>query len=354
MGFLNNLLRGLRKPKKVHVSLDADSVREHNMIRALANESAELKGELARYRVEEAKDRESKKDQEEEEEVRWKLNEEKQELEKKTYPQYFSLKHFFNRLSRNKKFREKIGFFSFDRSTKISEFGDIGFSGDGDIILLNQEGEVIMKMRNLNDIFQSVGGLGNDAQAFKLPINVDKEGRYVENIMVWETPELVPTKDGRFKYAKARKKELYKYLNELRAQISEQQDHIEELELTNTHLHRENDELKVAQRVAEDDSETSRSELGQAEQSVSAISRIFRGTERELAQIRDTNVILGDNLDKLETQLTKMRDEAEREGIKLSDDRALETIQTIRRSLVRDEPSKEVRIVEKSPEIPPK
>ena len=54
----------------------------------------------------------------------------------------------------------------------------------------------------------------------------------------------------------------------------------------------------------------------------------------------------------LERELEKMRKLAEREGTKLSFERALETIQQIKRGLVRDMPDKEVQIVEKVVQMP--
>jgi len=323
-----------------------ESVKEHNVIRALSNENAELKAEIAKLRSEFGKLRESEKDKEEEALVKYELNEKKKELELKRTIPYFSLKSFFAMLARNPKLRAKLAYYSFDRSTRLAKFGDIGFSADGDIVCVDDKGRVILKLRNLNDIFQSVAGLANDVKDGKIILNLDKDGNYVENIMVWEPPELIPTEDGKFKYAKARKRYLYEYLAELREKIAEQQEYIEELEMINAKLQQENDELKIAQRVAENSAETARTELSLAERRVSAIEREFRNLERELAQLRDTNAILDDNITKLEKQIEIMRKEAEREGVKLSDEKALELIQQIRRELIRDEPKeKEVHII---------
>ena len=337
------------KKKISHINLDSESLKNHHKIRAIANENAELKGRLAKYQSEEGKGRESEKDKQEEENVRIELDEQKQELQKKSYPQYFSLKKFFNK-TRNTKYKD-LGYYSFDRAKKLASFGDIGFSSDGDFVLLSKEGEVLMKMKNLHDIFQSVAGLGNDVKTMKIPLNVDKEGNYVENIMVWQPPEVVPIGGGKFQYASARKRPFYEYLNELRGEITELQIEIEEKEITNTELQKEIDMLKVSQRVAEDSSETSRKEISEIEGETSAIKKIYRATATELSKLRDVNVILEENLNKLESEFEKMRDEAERQGVKLSDDVAMEKIQQIRRELVRDEPEK-VQVVEKIVENP--
>ncbi len=336
------------KKKTVHIELDPESVKYHNTIRALANESAQLKAEKAKLQAEIGKLRESKKDIEEEEKVKLELNRQKQELQKKTHPEYFSLKNFFKKLLNDKNFRKHIGYYTWDREKKIAKFGDIGLAFNGEIFLLDDKKKIIMHGERLKDIFQSIPALKNDLKSFCIPLNLDKDLGYVENFMVWEAPELIPTEDGEFKYAKARKKPLYDYLKELREQIAEQQETIEELEVVLNKLHQENDELKIAQRIAENSAETARKELSLSEKRVSAIENEFRRLSRQLAEVTDTNLIFEDNIEKLENQIKLMREEAEREGVKLSDRKALELIQRIRRELVRDEPK--IKQIEKIPE----
>lgn len=332
------------KPKQIRkIELDPESVREHNMIRALANENAELKAEISRRDTEEGKKRIREEDVEEEEKVKWELNKQKKQIEKKEFPKYFSLMGFCRKLY-GKNFKDKVYFTSFDGSTRLAKFGDIGIS-EGSLVLVDNENRIVISGKTPNDIFWSVGALDSDLQAFRIPLCMDKGGDYIENIMTWEAPELIPTKGGKFRYSKVRKKPLYEFLKENMATIQDLHEQVEEKELTISELQKENDILAVSQRVAEDDSETSRSELGQAEKTVSSITRIFRGTEKELSQLRDTNNILEENVDKLEREVEKLREEAERQGVKLSDDRALERIQQIRRELVRDEPTQKVKLV---------
>lgn len=340
MRFLQKLLG----PKEVrHLELDPESIKKHHEIKSLAYENAELKGELGRVKSELGELRESEKDLKEEDEVKIELDRQSKEIRKKNYPKYFSLKAFFRRLARDKK--GDLFFYDFQGSEKLGKFGDIGFS-NGEIVLLDNKRNIITHGKNIQNIFWSVGGLETDIKAKKVPLCLDKDGGYVENPMVWEAAEYLPARDGKFKFSKARKKPFYEYIKELMGEIGEKQEYIEELELTCTGLQKQIDDLAVSERVSEDSAETSRAELGKAEKRVSSIERIFRGTERDLTQVRDINVILEENLTKLESQVESLREEAEREGVKLSDDKAMESIQNIRRELVRDEPEKEIKIIQ--------
>jgi len=338
MEFLKNFMNVFKKKKVMHIDLDPESVREHNIIRSLANENAELKTKLAKLIAKQGEERERKRDIKEEEYVKEELERQRKEIERNKYPKYFSLKSFFKKYFQDKKFQRRIGFYTWDGESKIDNFGDIGLGFDGNIYLLNPKGNVIMYGRTIYDIFRRIPSLKNDLKAGMIPLNLDKDLGYVENIMVWEAPELIPHEEGGFVYAKARKKPLYEYLKELREQIAEQQEEIEKLEIINNKLQQENDRLKIAARVAGDRAEVLSRELGETENEVISIKRIFKDLEKELTQLRETNNVLEENIDKLEKQLTIMRDKAEREEVKTSFEDALEKIQNIRRELVRDEP----------------
>lgn len=323
-------LLSLVKPQKiVNVDLDPDSVKTHNVINALAKENAELKGEKANYLIEVSKLKQSKEEKESDEEIKKNLIEQKKEIDKQHIPQFFSLKGFFTTLL-NQKFKRKIKVVTFDRSTKLCNFGDIAFCSDGDFALINDEEKIIIKRRNLRDIFQSVGALGIDIPNYIIPINLDKNYTPVENFMVWEPAEIIPTKEGEFEYTKASKKPFYDTLNELRSEISEKNNAIEELEKTLTLLQRENDDKKRSERVSTDRVQTLQKEMSENEKSVTSLTKIFRATEKELIGLRDINVILEEEVTKLETQLTKMRKEAEREGSTASFDDAFQKIMSIK------------------------
>lgn len=338
--------------ERVNIHLDPESVRVHNQVRALSNENAELKGWKARKLAEEGKQREREQDKNEDESVRWKLDKQTKELQKKVYPKYFSLKSFYSKLIRDKNFRNKIGFYDFKRSTKMSKFGDIGFSSDGKIILLDDNGIILMAGNNLKQIFQSVAGLSNDISTFKIPLNVNEEGEYIENLMEYDMPTIYQTPEGKFQVTTAKKRPLYEYVRELQNEISEKDHQIEELENTITNFSKKISEYEVSRRVAIDQSETDRANLSEVTKGTSEIGKQFRQLGKELALSRDSNTLLEDNVDKLVRQLEKMRNEAENEGTKKQFDRVLETFQNVRSTIVRDEPEQVIKIVEKSQNSP--
>ena len=336
------------KKKVVHIQLDPDQIRESNTIKALANENAELKGFTARLQAEIGQFRESQEDVNEEENVKRELKKQKLQIDKEYKGKYLSLKRFFAKYHRDKKFREKLMITTFDRGTNLARFGDFGLTDDGRYLILDENGNEVLKLNSLQDMFQSVAGLGNDIKSFKIPINLDKNHSWIENPMVYEYPEYIREDDGKIRYTKAKKRVFYELIAEKNEEIGRLHSELEETESVITKMQIKMDDMERGLRMNENSAETARSELSKAEQRQSAVERNFRETEKDFLRTKQINIINEDNLTKLETQLGLMREEAIRQGVKLPDDRAMEMIKNIRRELVRDEPKREVRVVQQS------
>jgi regulator of replication initiation timing len=200
-----------KKNKLVHIQIDPDSIETNHQVKALAYENAELKGEISKLRNYVGKIKGRDEDKLEEENVKASLNEQKNEIKLISQGKVFSLRKFYGRYFRDKKFRESLGIYSFDRSTKLADYGDFGITDNGDFALSDKNGNIILRMGKLKDMMQSVGALGNDISKGMIPVNLDKEGGYIENIMVYEAPELINTGEN-LRFAKARKKPVYEII----------------------------------------------------------------------------------------------------------------------------------------------
>jgi len=325
-------------PKKiVNVTLNPDSVSNDTQVRAMSFENSALKGENARLKNIIAQLKERDQDKNEEENVKIELDNQKNELKLKSQGKFISQKKFWAKYFRDKKFREKLAIYSFDRSTKLANFGDICWAENGDQALFDNNGNLILKMGNLKDMFQSVGALGNDLARGMLPINLDSEGGYIENIMIYEAPELIQTGDN-LRFAKARKRPVYEIIQQLNNQIGELHSDLQEAEAMNIELQNKIDKLSSENRVSQEMSETSRAELSHKDQMLTGIDKSFRMVQRSLLNYQNINTIQEDNIAKLESEIDEMRSKAEREGVKLSDEKALELIQNIRSTVVNELP----------------
>lgn len=340
MSFVDSL-RGLLFGKKVNVEmpLDAQSVKENHTIKGLAYENAELKGKLAKLESQQAKKREEEKDIEDEENVKAFLDEQKREIKYKSQGKVFSLKSFFAKYFRDTKFRTGLAFYTFDRNDKINNFGDFVITEKGLFGLIDKDGNLVMPpMESLKDIFQSTGALGNDIIKGMIPLNLDNEGGYVENIMVYEAPKLIPTDDGKLQFAKAKKAPVYQILQDQGNQISDLMGDVAEKEEIITKLQNKIDKLNADKKIYENMSETSRAELTDKEERVIGIDRVFRQTQRDMIRLQNLNIISEDENKRMNVMFEAIRKEAEREGVKLSDDKAREIFERARSTIVNEMP----------------
>jgi len=340
MGIINSIASffGKKETKTlVKADLDPYTVKRDSLVRALSYENAEIKTRNAQLEQAVAELKQRGTDKNEEENVKSVLNQQKQELKLQSQGKFLSQKTFWARYFRDKKFREKLGFYSFDRSTKIATFGDIGWMDDGDQALLDKDGNIVIRMPKTKDIFQSVSALGNDIESGKIPLWLDKEGGWIENIIEYEIPEIIST-GSKLRFAKARKRPVYEIIQGLNSQISELHSDLAETELLAGELQDKVDRYESLESVQEQMSENSRAELTANEERLVGIDRVFRQTQRDITQLRKLNEIDEDNLTKLENEIEKMRSQAERQNVKLSDEKALELVERIRSTMVNELP----------------
>jgi len=318
--FFNKIFNGEVAEIK-HVEINPQSVQDNHIISAQQNQIAELQGSLARKTAEESAERESAKDVNEEEIIKSNLKEQEFELQKRSFGKAFSTRQFWASyfgVSMTKaqnpgtKLSKALRYVTFDRSGDIAPFNDIMFSGNY-VVLTTKNNKVVLRTQELKDIFQSVGALSRDISSGLIPINLDSEGGYVENLMLWKPAECVDGDDG-FQYKTARKEPLYKMLQDKADQISELRDRLETEEFTNVELQSKVNDLQSSIKVNQRSAEISNNEKSKMTEKVSEIEKVFMRTQQDLTRLQSISVIDQDNIQKLESQIVKLRAEAEREG----------------------------------------
>jgi len=336
----------IKKPKVVSVPIDPESVSGNIQHRAILNENVELKMSNAKKDKIIAEFRQRKRDNDEEESVKKELNEQLGEIRDKNMGKFFSQKAFWRKYFSDKKFRKRLGIYSWDRKTKLANFGDLGISSNGDYILLDEENNQIFRSGHTKDLFQSVGALSIDMSNGMIPIWMDEEGTPMENVVDYEIPELIDTGYS-LKYSKARKKPVFKVINRLNDEIGELRSDLAEAELTIQEQGTKINTLESERKVYEQMSQTSRAELTKNEDSLIGIDKAFRDTYKELLHVQGMSNLSEKENVKLRNQNQKLREESEREGTKLADEKALEMFQNVRATMVNELPDVETKKEEK-------
>ncbi len=334
--FLSGIFK--EKPKYLHYKLDQQSVKTNQIIKGLSNQVAELHGDLARERADKAERQELEVQEQKEESVKQYLQEDKQRLSQQNQQKFFSLKSFFKQYFKNEKFRDNLYITTFDRSENLGRFGDFGFSGNS-FVILNDKNQKVLGTREVKDLFQSVSALSNDISSYKIPVNLDSEGAWIENLMLWESPEIIREGD-KIRYSRVRKKPLYELLKEKDAKIQIKDIEILELEMIGSKLQDKIDDLERANKMNQISSEGARAEKVKMAEKLTNVEKIFLETETELTKLRQMNVVQEEELSSIENILVKMREKVEGKAVQTAVDKALETVLHIKSTLAVDEPEK--------------
>jgi len=263
--------------------LDPQSVKTNQTILNQQNQIAELQGMVSNYRVKEMAERESEKDYSEEDAIKQELADEGKIIRKKELGSYFSLRTFFKTLDnpKNKGFRESLCFTTFDRKKKISPVIDIGI-GAKDIILIGEKNKVILRAQSPQQLFQNPESLGNDVESMKIPINLDEEGGYIDNPLLWDMASARQTDEGEIEYASAKRKPFYKHLQEKDEYNQELLEKLEEREGTIIDMQQKVDDLQLAHKTNSKSAEVARNEKTKMAQKVSEMEKAFNSITSEL------------------------------------------------------------------------
>ena len=328
MGFLDWLGFGKQEKKIIKYNLEPESIKTHNIIHGLSNQVAELQAELAKSKTRESEKRQLEEQKQDEEKVKTYLQEDKKQLDKKNSETFFSLKSFFAKYFKNEKFRNNLKITTFDRSTDLGIFGDCGFSGN-QFVILNNRNQKVLGTTELKDLFQSVPALGKDVSCMRIPINLDKDGGWIENLMVWDAPSIIREEEG-FRYTKAKKGPLYKLLEEKNARIQLISADLEEAETTITELQDKIDELEITNKANTKSANIARTERVKIIEKSSKIEEMFGNIETELTKMRQKEVITQDEITQMEKSLNSLREKAESEGIALKFDEVVDKLDKVK------------------------
>jgi len=337
--FLQKVFVG-QKPEIKHVDVDPDSIKRDSFIKAQQNQIAELHGLLQKKQIEETAERVSEQDLSEETLVKEQLKEQEKELRRISAGKGFSLKTFFGAyfgLSKEaienpkSKLSKALKLVTFCRDSDIAPFDDIVFSGNN-ICLTSKNRNVIIKGEKLQDIFQSPGALATDLASGIIPINLDKDMGYVENIMMWKPAEIIRTEDG-IEYKTASRQPLYQMLQEKEDTISDLRDELEQEQLSNVGLQNKVNELQLANKVNTASVEIANNEKSKMVVKVTEIERSFIRLQQDLTRLQNLSIIDADSINKLQSQVDNLRKEAEKVGGTPAFNQALETIERIASTL---------------------
>lgn len=200
---------------------------------------------------------------------------------------------FKNSLSMKKMFGFALGK---KKGIKVMSYNSKKMFGDFDDILVRQDGrfaivvsngngkkEPVMVGKDIKHIFTNYSGLSNTVPLGILNLNLDEEGRYVENVLEKEIPEIVMDAHGAFHIAEVNREGFMKQLIDKESQISELYNMLSMYEkeihklTSNKHL------MRIISKFNESRASTAEVELAKAVTGVMEINKNFSDVTKDLA-----------------------------------------------------------------------
>jgi len=241
------------------------------------------------------------------------LNKQKELIRNEKYENLFSLKNFFKKYITDRNFRENLCFTTHDRAKKISNVGDICFSESRGIVLLDEKGNIVLDSQNLENLFESVAGLGNDSMVGRIPICLDSKYNFVETSLKRKLRPIDYDEEGKPKKVQTREVEFYKIINEKDQALAEAMKKLEEKELLLVDYEHKIQELNLAIRSLESRNENMTNEKVSIVKKSSIIDRELGKLQSEILDLQNVVSVQEKQNMRLEGVIEQLSEIAERE-----------------------------------------
>jgi hypothetical protein len=319
--FFKKIIDG-EKPVIKHVTINPESVKENTIIESQQKQIAELQAIITRNVSEKAEERESEEDLREEEVVKYNLNEQDIEIHKKILGKAFSMRTFWaiyfgisddKFKNPNTNLSKKLKYITFDEADTIAPFHDILLSNNS-IYLTTENNKIIHRAESLKNLFMSVNALPKQVENGNIRICLDKEGNFVENVLMTEVSSYTYDSEGGLKYKPACTKPLYKMLQEKDSVISDLSDRLEMEQETTIGLQEKLNDLILSNKSLQASCEIANNEKSKMVAGSIEVNKTFMNMQKDLTRMQLLSIIDQDHIIKLEEQVSILRKEAERQG----------------------------------------
>ena len=229
-----------------------------------------------------------------------------------------------------KKRKKAIHIVSYNRERDFGIFKDLGISPNGLFsVYVYGVKRPIISGKDLHDIFRNCAGLANDAKKGMIAINLDAEGRPVENIEQVEIPQIVIDFNGKINVMNHDLRPFIERIVEKDAIINEQLNELKINEMTISELTRELNEEKKNNEVLKAENESYKAALSDTLERMKDIQRNYNNLIKNMTILQEDNEIYEEFKEKMFNAIENLHEKLGDEAGKTNVEKALDKLRNI-------------------------
>jgi len=313
-----NLLIGTKKKDRILTQLDTD-VEESKKIKELTKYSRSLEAQISKTKADKRAKQTEQKDITDDIDLIKKLEERSREIENKKYKGSYDLSLLFRRLMKDPTFAKKLEISDKDDKKVFDKFKTLRILTNGNIAMQGKSGEIWAEGPTLRDIIYKPESLRNQIRRGRILTPYDENFKYIPDLEMWTIPELsYDETDDSYHESEERRMNIKEKFIELDGDNRKLREDKAHLEQTIAGLRNKLQDMELAKKKWQSQSENSQSELSLVMDSHGEIVKKLGQLDRDVVSSQEQKQIAEDRADKIEDANKKMLDELEEQKSKTS------------------------------------
>lgn len=310
-------------------SISEDLIKSNKKVEELSKAKASLESQIAKIKAIEVQKKESKSQEEQDNEIAKTLQQEGMQINKERIGNTLSLKSFFNKILRDKKYKD---FEIADKNDETSyKFGDILLTTKGFLVMTDSNGKIRSMTTFPRDFIYKPESILSQVKRKRFLTAADKDGEFIPEIDDIIVPQLTYDEETKsYQKSKEIRKSAREIIIDLDTRLRDAKKKNETLEMTTCDLREENRDLKQGNDILRRDNKLKQTAFSEAINQINNSSLEHSEIQRKIVSLTETKTILELENSSLKGIIEKLLNQLEETGSMTQYRRALAIINEVR------------------------
>lgn len=327
---ISNFIFGKKRPTYHTTPLEEDRIRNSEIFQEMSKKLQTYDAQLSEISAKKRQIDVQKINQQLEEKKIDELNRQDSELRKKEYSNSSSFRNLFYLMFNNKKFRKSLEIVDKDDVRSFGKFGDIIVLNNGDMAVVDSNGNILSQGRSIRQIIHKPESLTNQVKRKRILLPCDKNYIFYPDLESYEINECTyDEKTDKIKWAKVREEPLKQMILKREQRISQDRQYIERLEKMQSEQVTKIKDLNRKLNVLENKKEVVDSELSKSLEIQKQTYEKIGNLQKKIITLSGSKEILDDMRNRLENVNKKLLERVEEMNAQSKFREVLGTVQNL-------------------------